>query len=99
MYLRNGPHHCALSPQDDQEAQRVGAAVPRAYRNQPLCLTQYAPGRCGKGWFQVSGVLGKGSPCWPLEALQPRCQALPCASLLFIHWISFPSSSSSQLSK
>lgn len=44
MSLRNGPHHCALSPQGGPEAQGVGAAVPR---NQPLCLTQICP--LGKG--------------------------------------------------
>lgn len=31
---------------------------------------------------QASLVLGKGSPCWLLEALRPRCQALPWATML-----------------
>lgn len=39
---------------------------------------------------QVSLVLGKGSPCWLLEAVQPRCRALPWATVFLFIGSLFP---------
>ena len=39
---------------------------------------------------RVSLVLGKGSPCWLLEAFQPRCLALPWGTMFLFSGFLFP---------